>query len=174
MQENVPITTSTAFQWHVGLDWLVVSGNKWKQDIYWWIGIFCFTSSKMQFLILLLVPFSNKNQALLSHFNGDTTNTSLGTCDRHLLGPPPKINMPVPLLTVMTQLISCLFRDGRLFSSSQCVNKHMSCACQVVSSQFSRLCFTSSQWHFKYKKTEGITIDFYFDQRIWSRSLTEN
>lgn len=129
----------------------------------------------MQFLILSLVPFSNKNQALLSHFNGDTTNSSLGTCHRHLtLGPPPKINVPIPLRAVTTQPISCLFRGGRLFSSSQRVNKHMSCACQAVSRQFSRLCFTSSQPHFKYKKTEGITIDFYFDQRIWSGTLTEN
>lgn len=109
------------------------------------------------------------------HFNSDTTNMSLGTCPGHLpLGPPPKINAPIPLLTVTTQLISCLFRNGRLFSSSQCVNKHMSCACQAVSRQFSRLCFTSPRRHFKYKKTEGITIDFYFDQRIWSGTLTES
>lgn len=122
-----------------------------------------------------LVPSTNKNQALLSHFNGDTTKKSLGTCHRHLpLGPPPKINVPIPLLTITTQLVSCLFRDGRLFSSSQRVNKHMSCASLALSRQFSRLCFTSSQRHFKYKKTEGITIEFYFDQRIWSGTLTEN
>lgn len=116
-----------------------------KENIFGWI--FCFTDSKMQFLILSLVPFSNKKQALLSHFIL-TANMSLGTCHRHLpLGPPPKINVPIPLLIVTTQLISCLFRDGRLFSSSQCVNKHTSCACQAVSRQFSRLCFTSSQRH---------------------------
>lgn len=147
--KEVSITTWKAFQWHVGLDWLVVSGNRWKQDIFGWIRIFCFTSSKMQFLILSLVPFSNKNQVLLNHFNGDTTNTSLGTCHRHLpLGPPLKINVPIPLLTIMTQLISCLFRDGRLFSSPQCVNKHTSCACQAGRRQFSRLCFTSPRRNF--------------------------
>lgn len=170
MQENVSITTGTVFQWRSC--WAQLTGCFRKQMK---TGHFCldrdflfhfFKDAFFWFYHLSLFQIKTKPCTVILTAIQLTRHLAR---HRHLpLGPPPKINVPIPLLTVTTQLISCLFRDGRLFSSSQCVNKHMSCACQVVSRQFSCSCFTSSQRHFKYKKTEGITIDFYFDQRIWS------